>query len=636
MHSKLNPLIFTSTSLLFTFWFDQSDDLVSTFITQALSVSSTSTWSDQHFLMNPHRSLASHEHEIIISTLNKAQNHAVLVAGLTCACFSLAASLFTLQCFLLMKRTYRHHLVMGLIVSDTCKAIWYFIFPLVVFTRGAVSSASPFCQVSGWFLLVAIESADLGILFIALHAILYIFRPPTRSGEEGGLYPFRKIVITLWIIFPMTMASLAFVNEEHGYTTAGTYCYLPRRPFWYRLALSWIPRYCILFLILSMYTAVYVYVTTKFKSFNNLSDSGSNESSDSQSRQSSVCTNDLALEEQHTNTRKGRRSTVQHQDSPVLGENGNGQTERFSEAKPWDQMSFATTGPLQSSSNDHVGVATSDFAVNARATKPPAGQGPLWNLDGPFIAEGQGYGDADPNSRKRYRSSETSKTMFTPRHSAATIDSVTGNVIGGQQPNTRIKMHDPLRRTRKAIRKQLRYMFIYPAVYVCMWIFPLASHILSYSDYYVRKPIYWLTIATTCCLGLQAAIDCVVFSWTEKPWRRIPDSRKISVSSLKALFHRGSKPQQRSHSDTTAVGDIDGRGTAQYGNVDSPLTSPGHKKTTKANKDWWEAEGLKRKDSVWLGTDTDPKSTLAHMPSSDTVFEEINEDQAGSLLAQQK
>ena len=98
---------------------------------------------------------------------------------------------------------------------------------------------------------------------IAVHAALYVFQSDNSSGE-AGLYKYRYIAYTCWIIYPTLMASLAFVNHNGAYQSWGTICALPVRPFWYRLALSWIPRYLIIFTIIALYIAIYLYVHYKF------------------------------------------------------------------------------------------------------------------------------------------------------------------------------------------------------------------------------------------------------------------------------------------------------------------------------------------------------------------------------------
>lgn len=70
----------------------------------------------------------------------------------------------------------------------------------------------------------------------------------------------------LWICLPPLAASLAFVNGGR-YTNQGTFCLLPVRPFWYRLGLSWIPRYVLLFTSSFAVLWLFVYVKLKHRSF---------------------------------------------------------------------------------------------------------------------------------------------------------------------------------------------------------------------------------------------------------------------------------------------------------------------------------------------------------------------------------
>lgn len=543
------------------------------------------------------------------TSLTPYQNRSILIAGLTCACFSFVASLVTLRWFILMKRSYRHRLIMYLVISDTFKALWYFVFPVVTFSRGLVQSSSGFCQASGFFLATGIEASDFAILMIALHSLIYIFRPPARSGDEGGLYPYRWYIYPFWIALPVLAASLAFINSGPAYTTAGTFCYLPRRPFWYRIALSWIPRYCILSLIFGMYGAVYIYVVLKFRSFSALQDSDSEYSSNSQSRRSSSeSTDDIAPDEP---SMPPHASTNFQSPRPLiarLGSYNNKPNPAQPISNPWDEVSFITSKGLRQS-----GVAASDFAGSHN---PSLSNESAFPLTGPFVFDQNPAAEAPSSiAREPIRGSQ-----------------LTGSTIDGPgspiQPNHRSSRHntkvsqgthmkpmDPLKRTRKAIRKQLRYLFIYPAVYVLMWVFPLASHCLLYNDYYVRNPIYWLSILTTCCFSLQAGVDCIVFSWREKPWRRIPDERKLSFQRVRTSFmSRGSIPQNRSAGSSVSMENSSARTRHEEDTI-------GRSSQARSTM-WWEAEGLKRKDSVWMGTDMDRKMTLAQIPSSDPVIEE--------------
>ena len=93
----------------------------------------------------------------------------------TAASISLLAAFTAVYRFTLMRQSFRHHL---LILSDMFKALRYFIFPVVVFTRGSVGSSSDFCQANGFLFAMGTEASDFAILMIAAHAAIYVFRPP--------------------------------------------------------------------------------------------------------------------------------------------------------------------------------------------------------------------------------------------------------------------------------------------------------------------------------------------------------------------------------------------------------------------------------------------------------------------------
>lgn len=548
------------------------------------------------------RALSGTEQDASTTSWTPQQNRAVLIAGLTCACFSVLTTLLTLRWFILMKRSFRHKLIMFLICSDTFKALWYFLFPVVVFSRGPVSSSSAFCQASGFFLSVGIEASDFAILMIALHSILYIFHPPASSGDHGGLYRYRRWIYPVWIALPVIVASLAFINNGDAYTTSGTFCYLPRRPFWYRLALSWIPRYFIMLVIFAMYTAVYVYVTLKFRSFGNLQDSESQYSSTTQSRHSSVSIDEIAPDEPAVPPPTVTSPTRSKFGRPTFSRNGSYNDQPAPAADPWDEVSFITSKPLRTSGAWQPGVQSSDFAFGPRESDAPSGTAT------PQVRDLQPRLDLPPYESRKSSHAPTTHSHSSQLTGTTTTTTTNHHTINPRQLSSAVqkaaaspahaKPKDPLRRTRRAIRKQLRYMFIYPAVYLFMWVFPFAAHCLLYDDYYVRHPIYWLTILSTCTFSLQAAADCIVFSWREKPWRRIPDDSKFAMPSFRPSF----SIRHGSVKDRSAVPSIAIAPDEEMGPMDDPFRSGPSSRHTSNN--WWEAEGRKRKDSVWLGTDS--------------------------------
>ena len=107
-----------------------------------------------------------------------------------------------------------------------------------------------------------------------MHMYLQIF-PPTKFTFFGhdGLYRLRRWVVALWVLLPNLSAALAFANPEPAYMAQGGFCSLPLRPFWYRLALFWIPRYLIWVYVVFVAISITRYVGSEFKVFGQEKDS---------------------------------------------------------------------------------------------------------------------------------------------------------------------------------------------------------------------------------------------------------------------------------------------------------------------------------------------------------------------------
>ena len=515
-------------------------------------------WSDPKLLVA--RNLSSHA-DSIGGSFTASQNRATLIVGLVCACVSLAITFTTLRWFILMRRLFRHRLILFLVVSDACKAIWYFAFGIVAIAGGPVQSQSGFCQASGFMLLMAMAMSDIAILILALHTILCIFKPSPKSGE-GGLYPWRHWIYPFWLGPPIIVASLAFINDGNAYVTAGTLCFLPKRPFWYRLALSWIPRYVIITLILAMYAAVYVYVHIKFRGFRNLQASDSSRDSALISRRTADATILEPGSSQRTSVtapvtplasvpltkpRLSRPGILRSLSSNTVIENGETRP-------PWESMSFIT--------QTHFTATAASQATplgGSVSASPPPHEG----------THSPASGSQSPPVDRRQSEAPTNFTSDTV---------VTHTVFESGLKNSEDGTVDHLRNTRAAIRKQLRFLFIYPLIYVLMWTFPFANHISMYFTYIVQHPIFWLSIMSTLSLALQAGVNGLVFSIKEQPWRRIDPQSRFSINFC-FWIHKAT-PDHAPEDETE---------------VEKPPAPD--------NSHWWEAEGRRRRDSVWMGTD---------------------------------
>ncbi|KAH6634978.1 G protein-coupled glucose receptor regulating Gpa2-domain-containing protein [Chaetomium sp. MPI-SDFR-AT-0129] len=184
----------------------------------------------------------------------------LLILSVTFASVSVLATLTTLYWFVRMRRSFRHELVLLLIKSDFLKSAVLVLFAIVNLVRGTVHSDSAFCQVTGFALAVGIETSDIAVLLIAVHSLMYIFRP------RSGLYPYRRFAFVVFYLYPLLAASLAFINGN-GYENMGPYCYLRTDRSWARLALSWVPRYMITVAIVIIYAFIYLYIRKRMGDF---------------------------------------------------------------------------------------------------------------------------------------------------------------------------------------------------------------------------------------------------------------------------------------------------------------------------------------------------------------------------------
>ena len=530
-----------------------------------------------------------------VGTFSRAQNRAILIVAVTTASISLAIAMVSLRWFLTMKRSFRHHLILMLIISDSFKALWYFLSPVVTFTRGEISSSSAFSQASGFLLAMGVEAADLSILFIALHTTLYVFRPPQRPGN-GGLYRYRYWLFGCWLLLPLLAASLAFTNRSGDpYVTFGTISYLPKRPFWYRLALAWIPRYIILVSIIVMYSAIYIYVKVKFRGFGYFkgddfcsdrssmpaSTSGHDHPGTSSAGQQATWADNVTNPEKHN----WKPFTSPISDSPADLARSPSQSQTPDDIPQWDKIDFITTSPLVNRriSQLSLGIEAADFACDAGAKSNEWESG---------LSQ---YENRSESTRQATRNDSTAPTLNTNLTSDTAVTAGTGcsspTTMRSRPTLRRSRVSDQLTMTRIAIHRQLRFLFIYPLIYVLLWVLPFVQHCLSYTDYYTAHPPFWLNICTTCILALQAGVDCAIFSWRERPWRRIDGPSILSGWAFRNLGARFSDRDGRSENE-------EGNG---IGRSDLDV-----RKINKSKRDstWWEEEGKKRKDSVWLGTDT--------------------------------
>lgn len=375
---------------------------------------------------------------------------------------------------------------------------------------------------------------------IAIHSALYIIKP--RAGE-GGLYPHRRIAYTIWAVLPIAMASLAFVRDKRPYVGQGAYCYLPLRPLWYSLALSWVPRYLIFIVILVLYASIYSYVRYRFSGFTKLS------------KRISVPPNDQRSTASKESGLPSSPPLIPHHSNPNLGQTFGTGSER-SVTGSYDQV------PISPEPQAHRFMWTS-FVSGETSTQT---ESTIPSLQRTITSPSEDYfttqsspqplvGDSPPSAnepRERpklpsppdqaHLSSQQPQNLTSP----SGIDiftllnqrpeeeddpaPVALQLVSSRGPNVAIA---EMIQTRDKIRRQLRHLFIYPLAYIGMWLIPLVCQILQFDDRFAAALPFGLRCVSTICLCSQAAIECWLFSSREKPWKHIPQTKGNFSSSLR-------------------------------------------------------------------------------------------------------
>ncbi|KAG0652501.1 G -coupled receptor GPR1 [Hyphodiscus hymeniophilus] len=484
------------------------------------------------------RSRGSENSTKIGEHFSPSEENALQCLALVFSSISVASAILAFYC-----------LIMLLIQSDMFKALWFLIYPAVVFVHGPIPNDSTFCQVTGFFLVVGIEASGTQILL-----------DYTLGPKEAGLYPYRHLAYVIWVFFPLTMASLAFSNDTRAYVDQATYCYLPVRPLWYSLVLSWIPRYVIFLAILGIYASIYYYVRSKFHGFDK----------ESKSRRTSIHTSN-AIKGQKAHALPPTPTLACH---GLISEPSGHSVATVAEARKQSVSSLGSEhgAPLAPTGTTRF-IWASVLATNDSASDAPPSED-LSTVDsnsftGPSTSEPLpaylGTSLSSPNNIEVVNGSQSrttawpdnfvSRVAFSPsqsqlpkskystaeilssfRRGSLDLSNTTQPVppqlqlINSRGQNMAVS---EMLRTREKIRRQLRLLFIYPLVYMAMWVVPFVSDILQYDDRMAVNPPFALTCVTTIFMCCQAAVDCWLFSTREKPWRHIHGSDESFWGSLK-------------------------------------------------------------------------------------------------------
>ncbi|KAL3233021.1 G protein-coupled receptor GPR1 [Nakaseomyces bracarensis] len=242
----------------------------------------------------------------MFSTFNGPQLYRIRVVAITASAMSIFGGIigvYTMFAIDKRRKVFRHDLILFLIICDFVKALILMIYPAIILNNNYVYATPAFFNTLGWLTAYATEGADIAIMVFAIHFALLIFKPNwkwrnSKTGNmEGGLYRVRGYIWPLTALIPSVLASLAFINYNKlhqwtaaerasvvldnnsydfpfkprigGYKPWSAWCYLPPRPLWYKIVLSWGPRYFLIVSIIAIYIAIYLYVSSKIRKIKN-------------------------------------------------------------------------------------------------------------------------------------------------------------------------------------------------------------------------------------------------------------------------------------------------------------------------------------------------------------------------------
>ena len=337
---------------------------------------------------------------------------------------------------------------------------------------------------------------DFATLCIATHTALQVFRPKPSVLGPGGLYKFRHSLYTAFIVLPAFLASLAFARGRYAYQSQGPFCTLPVRPFWYRIATSWLPRYFVILFSVILYLAIYIHAEHEF--------------SDSKLFRGKL---GQAVRRLSDARRRGRMNTPDPEMSTVPR-----QSESFAsrDREQLPQVALAVPTGSQHLSQNSLQIQSVDTTRHNSAATAGTGQ---QLLNRPSLALDHSGNHLTPHTR-------APSQMLVATTSQAHVSGNTGSNATDSSLSVDEQAFelDEMRRKRNAIRRQLKLLFIYPIVHFVTYIGPFVLHITLYQTELAMHPIWKLGLWAYFSYGILGFLDALVFVVREKPWRHIPGS----------------------------------------------------------------------------------------------------------------
>lgn len=537
----------------------------------------------------------------LFSTFTKHELRKLRIIAISASVSSIVAcivGLYLLGSIDRRRKVFRHHLILFLLICDFLKAIVLLIYPVVILRDNKVYGKPGFYNTVGWLTAYATEGADIAIFIFAIHFAILIFKPnwkwknPNTGNVEGGFYRWRRFMYPLTALTPTVLASLAFINFEDynqtviredsnvildnnnyhfsfqakmgGYKPLSAWCYLPPVPVWYKLVLSWGPRYFIFLTICTLYISIYTFVTRQSRKIKAELREFQHSNQKPLLRKASlkgplnlitrfsvatirflrkiaaaiagffflqIYDDNESHEEELDRVKSASRAgtpgpTTKNDLKNVFsnkftyvpddvdiedgynGDNNNGlhifNYPRRSETKKATIDNSGITQPLPahiSSSSKNI-LSPESLSNQVPNLSNKLVNTPInWDLSEP--------GPKDPSGMEtRTFDMDPEKLEHVPEHE-----------VTGVKHKFQTQTYIQFKNRRDQIKRQLKSIFIYPVAYLLLWVFPFAVDCSQYRYEIYHGPIVWLAYIATFMQPLNGVVDVAVFMFREMPWR---------------------------------------------------------------------------------------------------------------------
>nr|CAI6426853.1 AEL_HP1_G0008450.mRNA.1.CDS.1 [Saccharomyces cerevisiae] len=501
------------------------------------------------------------------STFTAPQLLQLRIIAITASAVSLIAGclgMFFLSKMDKRRKVFRHDLIAFLIICDFLKAFILMIYPMIILINNSVYATPAFFNTLGWFTAFAIEGADMAIMIFAIHFAILIFKPNwkwrnKRSGNmEGGLYKKRSYIWPITALVPAILASLAFINynklnddsdttiildnnnynfpdspRQGGYKPWSAWCYLPPKPYWYKIVLSWGPRYFIIIFIFAVYLSIYIFITSESKRIK---------------AQIGDLNHDVLEEEKEKKKLFGLghwgkakwyfRSYFKLPLLHLLRNLKNFFTISFIDPNEETDDSGSSSGTFNfgessneiptlfrktnTGSDENVSASGGVRLLDYNSAKPldmskyAMSEQPDLERNNPFDCEN----DITLNPSELVSKQKEHNVTFSVENEGLDTrkNRCENSSFTNVQQHFQAQTYKQMKKRRAQIQKNLRAIFIYPLSYIGIWLFPIIADALQYKHEIKHGPTMWVTYIDTCVRPLSCLVDVIVYLFKEEPW----------------------------------------------------------------------------------------------------------------------